>query len=163
MRTQPVSMLFSSVFGALMAAAATPGAGTPVLIAAGLALAAVAAGVFFRPAAPAAVLLTVAALALGDPSPLLSAVSGLSAAAYLVIRYAVGGRVVTTTGPTVAAMVGFALAAVLAATIPLRVPWAPLVGPALVAVALIVLAYPLLGDETTGRIVVAPPDPGGPD
>lgn len=144
MTGQPAPLLFSTFFGAQMALAAA-GPGTPSRIAAALALAAVVAGVFHRPAATAAVLAAVAALALSDPSPLFAAVSGLSAAAYLVIRYAVGAAddtasaAVTVTAPTVAGMLVFSLAAVLAAVLPWRWSWVPLLAPAAV-VAILVLA-----------------------
>ena len=60
----------------------------PTLIAATSAMVAVLAGTLFRPVATLAVLLTVVVIALSDPAATLAAVSGLSAAIYLVLRHA---------------------------------------------------------------------------
>ena len=139
MSAQPAPRAVSAVFGVQMVLAAAGPGGPPARIAAGVALAAVIAGVFYRPAAPVAVLSTVAVLTLSEVSPFFTAVSGLSAAAYLVIRYAAGSGVVTTTAPTVIAMVGFAVVAVAGVAVPWRLEWVPLLGPAAV-VAIVVLA-----------------------
>ncbi len=138
MTAQPAPLLFSTVFGALMVVAAA-GPGTPTLIAAALALVAVAAGVFYRPAAVLAVLAAVAALGLSDPPVLSAAVSGLSATAYLVIRHAAGSDVVTTTAPTVTCMLGFTVGAVAAGLLPWRLAWVPLLAP-VVVVGIVVAA-----------------------
>ena len=62
----------------------------PALIAGAAAVIAVGIGVVFRPAATLAVLLAVLAIVVSDPSPVLVALSGLCATAYLVCRHAVG-------------------------------------------------------------------------
>lgn len=138
MTAQPAPLLFSTVFGALMAVTAA-GPGAPGRIAAAAALAGVAAGVFYRPAAVPAVLAAVAALGVSAPSVPSAAVCGLSATVYLVIRHAVGSDVVTTTAPTVLGMLGFTAAAVVAAIVPWRLAWVPLLGP-VVVVAIVVAA-----------------------
>lgn len=122
----------SWAFGVLMVLAAAGSGGVPALIAAGLALGAVVIGVFRRPAAVVAILLTAVALSLSDVPSLFVAVSGLSAAVYLVLRYGAGTGVVTLTVPTVAGMVGFTLAAAAAAVLPWRLAWVPLLAPAVV-------------------------------
>ncbi|MFN8073476.1 MAG: hypothetical protein U0R66_16955 [Mycobacterium sp.] len=136
----------SPLFGALMVLTAGATGGPVVLAVLGLALVAVAAGLADRRAATGAVLLTVVALALSDPSPLFAAVSGLSAAAYLVTRHG------TLTIPTVAGLIGFTAAGVVATAVALPVSWIPLLAPAVIAGVLIVAALPLLGDERTGDI-----------
>ena len=80
---------------------------------------------------------------------------GLSATAYLVIRYATpdvaGIGVATMTGPTVIGMVGCTLAAVTAALVPWRLAWVPLLAPLLV-VGIVVVAW-----------VISAPDAAAPD
>ena len=74
------------------------------------------------------------AIVLSDPSPMFAALSGLSAAAYLVLRHAVGAPagVVTATTPTMIAAVGFAFAGVVATSFAPRLPWSPLLAPVVV-------------------------------
>jgi hypothetical protein len=143
-----LTRLFSTAFGVLMVAAGVRPIGPWGLAAMALAAAALLAGLFFRPASVLAVLLTVAGIALGDPAPVLAAVSGLSAAAYLVSRYA--DRAVTLTVPTVLGMLGFTAAGVLATSLGLQLTWAPLVAPAIMAAILIVIAAPLFAERLTG-------------
>lgn len=119
-------------FGVLMVLAAAGAGGVPALITAVLALAAVVAGVFHRSAAVVAVLATVAVLALSEVPPLFAAVSGLCAAAYLVLSYGAGAGVVVMTVPTVVGMAGFTVVAVAAAMLPWRLSWVPLLAPAAV-------------------------------
>ena len=131
----PAPRAFSTVLGLLMVATASgpvPFVGhRPALVAAGLAVIAVLAGLQLRAAATLAVLATVAAMALADPPPWSAALSGLCAAAYLVLRHAVGptGRVVTATGATMVGAAGFALAGLVATVFPLKLPWLPLLAP----------------------------------
>lgn len=136
----------SPLFGVLMVLTAGATGGPVVLAVLGLALVAIAAGLADRRAATVAVLLSIAALALSDPSPLFAAASGLSAAGYLVTRYG------TLTIPTVAGLIGFTAAGVAATAVALPVSWIPLLAPAMIAAVLIVAALPLLGDERTGDI-----------
>lgn len=147
---------FSGAAGALMVAAAARPVGPWALVALALAAGAVLAGVFVRQAAPAAVLLTVVGIALGDPGPLFAAVSGLSAAAYLVTRYA--GDAVTLTTPTLLGMLGFTAAGVAATTVPVQLTWVPLMAPLIMAGILIVVVAPLVA-RAVARPAVAPEQP----
>lgn len=140
--------LLSPAFGALMIAAAARPASHWGLVALALAACAVVAGVFVRGVAAAAVLLTVVAIGFDAPSPLFAAVSGLSAAAYLATRHA--GQAVTLTAPTVAGMLGFAVAGVLFTTIPLRLSWAPLLAPVIIAAILIAVVSQLAAGSVSG-------------
>lgn len=158
MNRRPLALLFfSTALGVLMVAAAAAPAGPWGLAAVGLAGAAVLTGLFLRPAAVAAVLLAIAATALGDPEPLLAAVSGLSATGYLLTRYA--DEAATLTVPTVLGMVGFTVAGALVSVVSVQVTWAPLVAPAVMAGILILVAAPLVAELFTGP--TADRDPPG--
>ncbi len=138
---QPGARTLSTGFGALMAVAAGAYAhGTGVVVSL-LALVAVGVGIPVRAAATGAVLLTVVALAVSDPPPAFAALSGLSAAVYLLLRHAAGAGVVTMTRPTLIAMLGFTLAGVIATAVNIDLPWLPLLAPpavvAIYALALI--------------------------
>jgi hypothetical protein len=114
-----------------------------------VALIAVGVGMAFRPAATVAVLLAVATIVLSDPPYVLTALSGLCAAAYLVCRYAAGPltSVVIGSWPTVVAAGGFTFAGLVATSFPLQLPWLPLAAP-LGALAIYVLATrPFLGSD----------------
>jgi hypothetical protein len=97
--------------------------------------------VVFRPAATIAVLLLVATVLVSNPSLTFAAWSGLSAAAYLVCRHAVGTPegAVMWSWPTVVGAVGFAFAGLVATSFPLQLPWLPLAAP-LAVLAIYVLA-----------------------
>ena len=123
--------VFGPAFGMLMVVTAAATAGPMVLAVLGLALVAVAVGVFDRRAATAAVLLSIAGLALSDPPAVFAAVSGMSAAAYLLTRHAVGSAAVTLTVPTVAGLVGFTVAGLAATAVAVPVSWIPLLAPAI--------------------------------
>jgi hypothetical protein len=155
---------FSAAFGLLMVVTAG-GAGGPVALAAlGLAVVAVVASLVDRRAAAVAVVLSITALALSDPAPLFAAVSGLSAATYLVTRHTIGTGVATLTIPTVAGLLGFTAAGLVATAVALPVNWIPLLAPAVMAAIVIVVAFPLLADERTGAVAgptVEPEPPGG--
>lgn len=153
----PGHTLFSTAFGALMAAAAVTPSGPWALAAPALAAAAVLVGVFARPAAVVAVLLTIAGVAIGDPEPLFAAVSGLAATAYLLTRH--GGRAVTVTTPTVLGMLGFAGVGAAATLVSARLAWAPLVAPMIVAAILAVVAAPLIAGAAS-RPADGPGPPG---
>ena len=146
---QPAPLVFSTVFGILMAAACAVHADRPGLVAAALAVAAVLVGLRFRAAATVAVLLIVAAVALSEPPALFAALSGLSATAYLLLRHAVEAGVVTTTWPTVIGAIGFTVLGGVATSVPLHVPWLPVLAPP-AAVAVFALAMlPFLGERRT--------------
>jgi hypothetical protein len=112
-------------------------------------LIAVVVGILLRPAATVAVLLAVATIVLSDSPHVLTALSGLCAAAYLVCRYAAGmsTSVVLGSWPTVVAAGGFTLAGIVATSFPLRLPWLPLVAPLGVLAIYVVAARPFLGSD----------------
>lgn len=126
--------------GLLMAAAPGIGSHGPALIAAVAASIAMLVGLWLRPAATLAVALTVAAVALGDPAPIPTALAGLGAVGYLVLRHA---GVLTV--PTAIAAVGFTFAGLVATAFPLRVPWLALLAPFAVFGLYAVATYPFLG------------------
>ncbi|OMC55657.1 hypothetical protein A5747_11830 [Mycobacterium sp. IS-836] len=119
----------------------------PAGVAGVLALVAVGVGIVVRPAATVAVLLAVAAIVLSDPPQLLSALSGLCAAAYLVCRYAGGTstRVVLGSWSTIVAAAGFTLAGIVATSFPLQLPWLPLAAPLGVLAIYVLATRPFLG------------------
>lgn len=119
--------ILSTVCGLLMVTAVGIGTHGQALVAAMLAVAAVAAGTLFRPAATLAVLLTVAAIVLTNPAPTVTAVSGLAAAGYLMLRHAAGLDAVS--GASIVGAVGFTLAGLVATAFPLELPWLPLAAP----------------------------------
>ena len=129
----PVSRAVSTAFGLVMVASAAVQADGPGLVAAVVAAAAVLAGSVFRPAATIAVLTTVAVLVLADAPPVLSATSGLCAAGYLVLRHTAA-----VTSPTMLGAVGFTAVGLAAASLPIQLPWVPLLAP-LAVLALYVL------------------------
>lgn len=143
--TQPGVRIVSTAVGLSMSAVAGAGAHGAALAAAMLAVAAVLAATVFRPAATLAVLATVVAIVLSDPSPLLGAVGGLLAAVYLVLRYAVGVPGATGGWPTMVAAVGFAFAGFVATSFPLQLPWLPLLAPPVIFAIYIWATRPFLG------------------
>ncbi|MGV0814776.1 hypothetical protein ABQF34_22660 [Mycolicibacterium boenickei] len=145
MTAQPAPRIFSTVFGLLMVASSAAPADGPALLAAVVGAVAVLAALVVRPAATAAVLATVAALALSEPAPLYAALSGLSAAVYLVIHHAVGApAVVTTTRATVLAALGFTVVGLVAISVPVQVRWLPLLAPLVVAGIYVLVIRPFL-------------------
>jgi hypothetical protein len=127
----------STAFGLVMVASAAAQADGPGVIAAVAASAAVLVGSVFRPAATIAVLVTVAVIVLADAPPVLSATSGLCAAAYLVLRHTA-----TVTSPTVLGAVGFTAAGLAAASLPIQLPWVPLLAPLAVLVLYVLVTRP---------------------
>lgn len=124
----------SSAFGLVMIAAAALQSDGAALVVCGVGAVAVLVGNVFRPCATVAVLAAGAAVVLGDVAPMLAALCGLSAAAYLVFRHAG-----VATVPTVLGAVGFTAVGLAAVSVPLQVPWAPLAAP-LAVLTLVVLA-----------------------
>jgi len=125
-----------------MVFAAAGSGGIPGWIGSATALLAVAVGIFYRQSAVLAVLVTATGLVFTGASVMFAAASGLSATAYLVIRYAApragGSGATTMTGPTAIGMVGFTLVAAAAAVIPWRLAWVPFLAPVLVFGILVV-------------------------
>lgn len=140
---QPAPLVFSTGFGLLMVTAAATNADRFGYVCAGLAVVAMIVAIRFVSWATLSVLLVIVSIVLSNPPPLFTALAGLSAAAYLVIRHAAGSGVVTTTRPTVVAMVAFTLVGIAGTMTPLSVPWLPLLAPPAVVVifALVMLPY----------------------
>ncbi|MHC9294807.1 hypothetical protein ACRCUN_20270 [Mycobacterium sp. LTG2003] len=145
MSAQPAPRTFSTVFGLLMAAATAAPADGLALVAAALAAGGVLVGLVLRPVATAAVMAAAAALALAEPEPVFAALAGLSATAYLVIRYAVGTpEVVTTTRPTMLTAIGFTVVGLAASSWAVTVPWLPLLAPLAAGVVYVLALRPFV-------------------
>lgn len=139
----PVLRAVSTAFGLVMVASAAVQADGQGLIAAVAASAAVLLGSVFRPAATIAVLLTVSVIVLADAPPVLTAISGLCAAAYLVLRHTAA-----VTSPTVVGAVGFTAAGLAAASLPIQLPWVPLLAPLAVLVLYVVVTRPFWSEHS---------------
>jgi hypothetical protein len=146
---QLAAHLLSTACGVLMVAAVGIGAHGSARVAATSAVAAVTIAVLFRPIATLAVLLTVVAIALSGPPATVAAVSGLSAAAYLVLRHAAssGAGLDSVSGATLVSAVGFTLVGLVATAFPLRLPWLPLLAPLAVFAVYLLATRPYLRDE----------------
>ncbi|BBX07780.1 hypothetical protein [Mycolicibacterium aichiense] len=149
-----VRRLVAALFGLAMIAAASVGADTRTLAAAAVALIAVLAGLYVPAAATPAVLAAMAALVLTEPHPMLAATSGVCAAAYLVLTYAV------LTRATAAGIAGFAAAGALATTVPVDLPWLPLLAPVAAVVAVAVVLSPYVDIPQAARTGPAATTPG---
>lgn len=147
-----MTRFFGPAFGMLMVVTAGATGGPVVLGVLGVALVAVAVSMVDTRAATAAVLLSIVGLAVSDPSPVFAAVSGMSAAVYLVITHGHRSGAAGITVPTVAGLIGFTIAGLAAIAIALPLDWIPLLAPAIVAAVLIVAAHPLLADDRTGSL-----------
>ncbi len=132
----------SVVCGLLMVAAAGIGSQGPARVATMLAVVAVLAGTVFRPVATFAALLTLSVIVLSNPAAGLAALSGLSAAAYLVLRHAAA-----ISGPTMVGAVGFTFVGFVATAFPLQVPWLPLAAPLAVVAIYLLAMRPFLGER----------------
>jgi hypothetical protein len=138
---KPIALVVSTIFGVLMVGLAAAGSHGAAVAAGAAALVAVGAGVAYRPAATAAVMLCVATILVSEPPLVFAAWSGLCAVAYLVCRYAVGTAegVVMWSWPTVLGAVGLTVAGMVATSFPLQLPWLPLAAP-LAALAVYLVA-----------------------
>lgn len=123
--------LLSTAFGLVMAAAAGFQTAGHALVLAMVAAVIVLAGIAFRPAATAAVLLAASAIVVSDAPPMFAALAGLCAACYLVLRSTEGGpmRLIGASAPAMLAALGFTFVGVLAASFPFELPWLPLLAP----------------------------------
>jgi hypothetical protein len=148
---QPAPRAFSAAFGFLMVSAAAVQADKAGSIALVLAAIALLIGLAYRAAATLSVLFVIAAIVLSNPPPLFAAVSGLSAAAYLVLRHAArpSAGLVTTTRPTVVGMVCMTLVGIAATSVPLRLPWLPLLAPPAVVLVFVLVTLPFLRNRRT--------------
>jgi hypothetical protein len=142
-----VTRAFSSVFGLLMVVLSAAGAHGLAVGTAAAAAIAVGAGLALCSAATLAVLLSVATLVLSNASPVLAALSGLCAAAYLVCRHAAGTTAdpLLDSWPTIVAAVGFTFAGLVATSFPLQLPWLPLAAPLAVLAIYVLAMRPFLG------------------
>lgn len=132
--------LLPTACGLLMVAAAASRADGPELALAAGAAAVVVLGAVWRPAATIAVLATVAVIVVSDPAPTFTALAGLAAAAYLLLRH--GEHAVTP--PSMVAAAGFAAVATMLAALPVHVPWLPLLAPAALLGGYLVALRPFL-------------------
>ncbi|MBO0678525.1 hypothetical protein JRC04_13730 [Mycolicibacterium sp. S2-37] len=114
-----------TVCGLLMVAAAAGRADGVELVPVAASAVAVLAGIRWRPAATLAVLCAVATIAVSGPAPMFTALAGLAAATYLLLRH--GEHTVTPPGMLAAA--GFGALATVVAAIPVQLPWLPLAAP----------------------------------
>lgn len=146
---QLAARILSTACGLLMVAAVGIGSHGPALIAATAAVVAVVAGILSRPVATLAVLFTVGVIAVSDPAATLAAVSGLSAAVYLVLRHAGGSAIGldSVSGATMVSAVGFTLVGLVATAFPLQLPWLPLLAPLAVFAIYLLATRPFLGDQ----------------
>jgi hypothetical protein len=120
-----IRALLPTVCGLLMVAASAGRVEGPQLALVAAAALAVLAGAVFRPAATLAVLCAVATIAVSDPAPMFTALAGLAAAAYLLLRH--GEHAVTP--PSLLAAAGFGALATVVAALPVHLPWLPLAAP----------------------------------
>jgi hypothetical protein len=140
---QPAPLAFSTAFGLIMVASIAAQAHGAALVTALLSALAVLIGIRFRSIATLAVLLTMAAMVLSDSPALLAALSGLAAAAYLVLRHAAGlPGLATATQSTVVAAMTFTVAGLAATAFSWRLPWMPLVAPIVVFTIYAVVTRP---------------------
>jgi hypothetical protein len=139
----------STACGVLMVAAAGIGAAGPARVAAASAVVAVTVAVWLRPVSTLAVLLTVMVVALSGPPATVAAVSGLSAAIYLVLRHAAGSGsgLDVVSGATLVSAVGFTVVGLVSTAFPLRLPWLPLLAPLAVFAVYVLATRPYLRDD----------------
>jgi hypothetical protein len=144
--TRWVAQAVSTGSGLLMVESAAVGSHGLAVVTAVAGLIAVVFGTAFRPLATLAVLLTVGTVMLSCPAPVFVALSGLSAAAYLVCRHSLpapGGAMVGS-WPTAIGAVGFTFAGLVATSFPLQLPWLPLAAPVGALAIYVVAARPFL-------------------
>lgn len=137
--TGTVPRVLSTALGLLMVVAASAGLTGAAVVVAIVAVIAVLAAVVFRPAAQLAVLFAMSAIMFADTPPLLAVVSGLSAAAYLVLRHAA-----PVTAATSIFAAGFAVVGLVATEFPLQLPWLPLIAPLAALGCYVLVARPFL-------------------
>jgi hypothetical protein len=141
--TRLANALLPWAFGVLMLGAAAHRAHGAELWLPAAGVVAVVLGSRLRVAATAAVLLAVATAVIADPTPMFTALAGLAAAAYLVVRE---GRFAVTT-PTVFGAVGFTGVATVAVAVPLDVVWLPLAAPLVLLAAYLLAVRPYLAER----------------
>jgi hypothetical protein len=100
-------------------------------------------GTAFRPIATVAVLLVAAAIVLDDTPLMVTALCGLSAAGYLVLRHTAAASTATVLGA-----VGFTAVVLMAAAVPLQMPWVPLLAPLAVLALVVIVSRPYWVDRS---------------
>ncbi|CAA0124284.1 Uncharacterised protein [Mycolicibacterium vanbaalenii] len=102
-------------------------------------------GIRFRRAATLAVLLAAAAVMLTDAPPLATGLAGLASACYLTLRHNECESIRPAPGysPAIVAALAFAALAVLAASLPLDIPWLPILAPPIMFLAYMMAIQPL--------------------
>jgi hypothetical protein len=135
----------SLAFGLVMVAAAAVAASGAALAVVPAAVAAVVVGIRVSGAPTFAVGCTVVLLVLTDPPPVVAALAGLSATAYLVLRHTAH---IEEAAPraTVVGAVGFSAAGMVAVLIPADLAWLPLAAPVAVLAVYVIVTRPYLAD-----------------
>ncbi|WP_242453370.1 hypothetical protein [Mycolicibacterium sp. P9-64] len=136
----------STAFGLLMVASTALVAEGPSLVGAALAVVAVAFGIRFAGAATLAVMISVVVALLADAPPMSTALAGVAAAAYLVLRHANSVESVVT-APTAIGALGFSAIGLGATLVPVSVPWLPVAAPVAVLVSYAIVVKPLLAQR----------------
>jgi hypothetical protein len=142
----PAGRALSTAFGLLMVAATALVAEGPSLVGAALAVVAVLFGIRFARAATLAVMISVVVALLADAPPMSTALAGVAAAAYLVLRYSNSVESVVT-APTAVGALGFSAIGLGATVIPISVPWLPLAAPVAILVSYVIVVKPLLAQR----------------
>jgi hypothetical protein len=137
----------SVAFGLLMVAAAAVGTRGPSLVVVAVAVAAVVVAIRVTAAATVSVGCSVVLIVLTDPPPIVAALAGLSAAAYLVLRHTAQVEE-SLAWPTVAGAVGLSAVGMTAALVPTDVPWLPLVAPVAVLAVYAIVTRPFVPGRT---------------
>jgi hypothetical protein len=135
--------VLSTAFGFMMVAAVAVQADKLALVAAVVGAVAVLASIQLSRATTAAVIACVVAIALSDPNPLLATLAGLNATGYLLLRHA--GARESLTRPTLVAVLGLSALGLVATTLPVELPWAPLLAPFAVLAVFVIAIRPLIG------------------
>src|SRR4051812_20102321 len=116
------------------------------LVAAAAAAIAVVLGVRFAFAATLAVTMSVVTSMLADTPPMGTALAGLAAAAYLVLRHARNVESVSA-APTIVGALSLTAVALGASVITVSVPWVPLAAPVVVLLSYLIVVQPLLAER----------------
>lgn len=136
------SRALATAFGLVMVASAALQADEPGLVAALVSAVAVVGSVRFAGLASVAVIAAAVAVVVSDAGPALAAMAGVTATCYLVLRH---GGVGALTRTTAVAILGAAAIGLLAVTVPITLPWVPLLAPLAVLGAFAVAIRGLVG------------------
>jgi hypothetical protein len=143
--------LLSTAFGLAMAVTAgvhTSGVASIIAVACALV---VGVGMGLRLAAMFAVLLAATAVMLADLPPLQAGLVGLCGAYYLILRHTERRFLGEAGWVVIVAAAGFAVAAVLVGSLPLDLPWLPMLAAPATFVAYLVALQPFLPSTATTR------------